>query len=424
MDGMADRMEITEVNCATSPDAGLVLLAPRQGARYDQYFFRVAGCLTVGDASAVEVWNDAEVIGVCPLGQAPPDASGAQSSREFAVECAAVGLPDSFSLSIMVVLSGNTRVRLGRIHGRMRSIGSAYEPRFQPLMVTSLGRTGTTWLMRLLVQHPAVAAYPAYPYESRFAGYWIQMLKVLSGAADHVRSSGPNSFSENPYLIGHNPFYRPVLPELGTVRRWYATDYVEELAAFCQRSTDEVYERIAAELDHPDATFFVEKTNPGPVPALVHQLYSGAREVVLVRDFRDMVSSMLAFNRKRGYDAFGRENTDDDVEFVRSMGRSVDCLLKDWKLRSSSALLVRYEDLMSMPVTTLRRVFQHAGIDDSEALSSQVVEDAGQQSVEMDQHRTTDKGDRSVGRWKMDLDPEMQEACDEAFGPALGVFGY
>ena len=36
------------------------------------------------------------------------------------------------------------------------------------------------------------------------------------------------------------------------------------------------------------------------------ELYPRAREVILVRDFRDMVSSMFAFNAKRGFQGFRR----------------------------------------------------------------------------------------------------------------------
>ena len=39
--------------------------------------------------------------------------------------------------------------------------------------------------------------------------------------------------------------------------------------------------------------------------ALTAELYPDAREVFLVRDFRDMVASIFAFNRKRGVRGFG-----------------------------------------------------------------------------------------------------------------------
>ena len=46
------------------------------------------------------------------------------------------------------------------------------------------------------------------------------------------------------------------------------------------------------------------------------ELYPDSREVFLVRDFRDMVSSILAFNAKRGARGFGRAAAETDAGYV------------------------------------------------------------------------------------------------------------
>ena len=58
-----------------------------------------------------------------------------------------------------------------------------------------------------------------------------------------------------------------------------------------------------------DATFFVEKftsfaesSDPArSVPAMIAELYPGAREIVLIRDLRDVVCSISAFTKKYAY---------------------------------------------------------------------------------------------------------------------------
>ncbi len=49
---------------------------------------------------------------------------------------------------------------------------------------------------------------------------------------------------------------------------------------------------------------------------MIREVYPRAQEVILVRDFRDMVASILAYNAKRGYTAFGREHVDNDEEYI------------------------------------------------------------------------------------------------------------
>jgi hypothetical protein len=43
---------------------------------------------------------------------------------------------------------------------------------------------------------------------------------------------------------------------------------------------------------------------------------------------------------------------------------------------------------------------------------------------ESDGHRTVPDPADSIGRWRTDLSPELQSACEEALGPALRSFGY
>ena len=80
----------------------------------------------------------------------------------------------------------------------------------------------------------------------------------------------------------------------------WGSDHVADLATFAQQRIDAVYRQVAA-LGDGRAEFFAEKCLPeGNVPQLLRELYPDAREVFLVRDFRDMLCSIRAFNEKRG----------------------------------------------------------------------------------------------------------------------------
>src|SRR5947209_4471444 len=97
---------------------------------------------------------------------------------------------------------------LAVVRGKHQPLRTNYNARFQPLMVTSvLGRTGRTWVMHLLAQHPQIVARRNYPYENYSASYWIHMLKVLGEPVNHHQSSTPGGFLSDLWLLGHHPFH-------------------------------------------------------------------------------------------------------------------------------------------------------------------------------------------------------------------------
>ncbi|HUE60096.1 MAG TPA: hypothetical protein VMO88_10975, partial [Acidimicrobiales bacterium] len=138
----------------------------------------------------------------------------------YSLHVGLIGLPQSFSLTIRSVMADGSYVTLGRILGQRSPIRTAYAPRLQPLMLTSLGRMGTTWMMRLLSEHPAVVTYRDYPYEVMAARYWAHQLRVLAAPADYSASSDPDSFGADLWRVGHNPFYGQLLRRSPATARW------------------------------------------------------------------------------------------------------------------------------------------------------------------------------------------------------------
>ena len=86
--------------------------------------------------------------------------------------------------------------------------------------------------------------------------------------------------------------------------------------------------------------------------------------MILVRDFRDVVSSVLAFNRKRGYPGFGREHVDSDAEYI-PRGYALKQALESstrWQRAEGRRAPGRYEDLLTHPEQTLQAVFEFVGV--------------------------------------------------------------
>jgi len=197
-----------------------------------------------------------------------------------------------------------------------------------------------------------------------------------------------------------------------------------QLAGMFQSRIEAVYEQIAA-LRGKRPAYFAEKLVPNNTPTLVSELYPDAREIFLVRDFRDMVSSMLAFNVKRGgRELLGRDLASTNADFVLEQVRNgVLRLFKSWTRRGHAAHVVRYEDLLIKPQETLDDVLAYLGLEAGEA-TVPMLQRMSPDTPHGREHRTTRSAEESIGRWKHDLGPELQAVCERTLGFALEAFGY
>jgi len=346
----------------------------------------------------------------------------------FQLEFSVLGLPSPVDLEIRARWDDDTEIPLATLRLRYPPLQTSYIPQFQPLILTSLGRTGSTWFMRLLSQHPQIITHRAHPYETRIAQYWLQMLRVLAQPADLVASTPHEGFEQTLTWIGANPFGRSgLLPPAPTT--WLANDYVEHLATFCQQSIDGLYRQLAQAQQQATGEeqpcYFAEKWVISPNSELCWQLYPQAREVILVRDFRDMVCSMLAFNAKRGYASFGRQKVASDAEFIHDRVLTFATKLHHrWQQRPDQIQIVRYEDLIQSPVPTLTRLLTYLDLPALPATIAQMQATAQADSDTLQAHRTSTSIAASIGRWRTDLSPALQQICHEVLAGPLHAFGY
>jgi hypothetical protein len=204
--------------------------------------------------------------------------------------------------------------------------------------------------------------------------------------------------------------------------RWFGRAYVEEAGTFVRRSVESFYARLAEAQGTRRPAYFAEKWSPSDLPWIAWSVYPQARELFLVRDPRDIVCSILAFGKKRGQPSFGRERHPSDEEFVRSFRAPLERLLESWRKRHEMGRLVRYEDLIERPVESLCEIFEYLELDSSAAHG--IVARARDERTELELHRTSRDPASSMGRWREDLEPNLQEACVRSFGDVLEQFGY
>jgi hypothetical protein len=331
-----------------------------------------------------------------------------------------------FGLEVHATLEDGSRVRIGRIEGERHPLRTPTGPAIQPLMLNTIGRSGSTWLAGLLSAHPDVVGYRAMQFETRVATYWTSVFQALSQPRSYLSQIVPTNLeSDRRWWLGDEAKGSPNLED-PPLESWLGNGAVEDVAAMCRDRIEAFFRQVAARQGKPGATYFLEKFLSEPVVLdLLGELYPEAGEVILVRDFRDVVSSVLAFNRKRGYQAFGREHVDSDAEYIRGIAhRQALGVLQRWEEQKDKAHLVRYENLLTEPEETLTGILEFVGVNASPDVVAETLQRARDDSPSMDHHRTAKDPAATIGRWREDLSPELIAACAESLDPVLEAFGY
>ena len=352
-----------------------------------------------------------------------PDVTTKQA-RGFLTTCSLLGLPREFTVLVEARLEDGP-VTIAHIDGTRRALDTGYRPTYSPIMLKTMGRAGSTWVTHVIGAHPEAIAYRPFDFEPRMLDYWLEIVRMLTGPHAYAQAIAPD-VRDSAWWDGRARWLGPLLlqDEPG-VEHWVETESVEEFAAFAQRRVDSLYRHVAESQEKPAAVRFVERVHDWPERLLARELYEDARTIFLVRDPRDLLASRMAFNRRTGQAQFGFDKATDPEQYVHGWMRAeVGEWIDSWQ-EDEDGLLLRYEDLMERPDEVLHDVFEHAMLDSGAQTVAATLERAmAHKDDRQARHKTSAGGPGSIGRWREDLSPALQEACAEAFGDALEALGY
>ena len=301
-------LEISGVTLCPSDD--LITAAyidyPRTGP-VDGYAFDVYGwVVSMAPVAEVEFVHEGIVIACCELEVERPDVAkkfGSSSRVGFWKAIGTVGLTPAFTIGLRVVFKDGRRREVAEIRGTQH-LTSAFTPTMQPITVTSPGRSGSTLLMRMLAEHPDIIVHERFPYEQRVCSYWMHFVQVLATPVDTSQAESFEFWTDRKRLIPFPSFFLdPVFAgSVGpTVDRWYGSDQVEEFARVAQATVESFYREHARGRKRATPSFFAEKFAPADhIRSIMWQLYPRTREIFLIRDPRDTLVSVRAFDNKRG----------------------------------------------------------------------------------------------------------------------------
>jgi hypothetical protein len=426
-------LEITDLEQRQAAKAllGCRLDGPKPGATSATYGFELVGWALAEDAplSRVEVVQEGRTVAETVPDEARRDIATAfpavaHADRSgFRVPVGALDLRQDFELSVFAHRADGPRIEVGKVRGERATLPAGSDDLIQPLMVNTIGRSGSTWLVWLLSCLSESVSVSPWSADARVGSYWTSVLQTLARPQGYLAQLDPGPVGQRTWWFDR-PDLKFGVGDSRSLEAWLGGEAVESLAGMCQSRIETFYSRLAGPGERP--RFFVEKYLPHQtVTDLLAEMYPGSREVILVRDFRDMLCSVIAFNRKRGYAAFGRANAGSDAEYVETViSSSAQWLRRRLQERGEAAHLVRYEDLIQDPVPALEAIMGYLGLETSEQAIAATLERAEADSPKVDEHRTTDNISASIGRWKRDLPPELAPVCAEVLDPVLTEFGY
>jgi hypothetical protein len=429
---MAEESELIEISeVAHDPSAALAgaeINLPVPGDRLPTYALDVRGWAIGRDErlTGVELVAEGAVAGAVSLDVERPHvaaAHGVDPRIGFRALVNALALPTDFELDLNAIGAAGARLRIGAVRGRRAALPAREGTGLEPLIVTTLGRTGSMLLMRLLEAHPEVLVLRPHRYEQRVAGYWSEVMLALTDPSSQLRQLAPAGSLDRPrWWLGDEGPTPGFNPQAG-LARWLGSDAAVALAGICRGRIDALYAEAAAACPDKRPRYFAEKHTLRSA-AVTAELYPDPREVFLVRDFRDMVSSILAFNRKRGVRGFGEGSADGPLDYVDRLAGWAEGLVRRLDRRRAQSHVLRYEDLVRDPRAALTALLEYLGVDAREPAVGAMVASLHTEMPELAQHTTSPDAEGSIGRWRSDLDEELKRACERSFGPALAAFGY
>jgi hypothetical protein len=425
---------IVEVEILSSDEIlGFWLDEPLPGEQPEMYSIHVRGWVIGKRKNVVEVQIkiDQHILVKTPVNVIREDvgkkypAALKNNSFGFDVRIGLTGLSNRQKLTVQAVFEekeNHNAESLAHITLSRRCFYQG-ETLLAPLMITSMGRTGTTWSMRLLSQHPSIVIYKKYPYEAKVGLNSTLNFIILSGLFENnLDPELLHLLKKSKLLAGHN------IRDQQT-RNLLERSYYKNLIDCTRNIIDNFYRQIAAAQGISAPVYFAEKFLLDQISAywaqdIVREIYPNAREIFLIRDLRDVVTSVLAFNKKRGWMDFGRDRFDSDEEYIRAMGRVSRFILKRWERVQTSVYLLRYEDLILQPFEAMKGLLEYLHLENDDLTLHSMMNDAMQFSKELEEHRTTETPLSSVGRWSRELSPHLQALANQEFGEMLTAYGY
>jgi hypothetical protein len=287
---------------------------------------------------------------------------------------------------------------------------SAHRPN-GPILLSTSGRTGSTAVMAVLAQHPNIVVAGTRPYEIELGCYYAYALRTLIANGDHHKSLRTDNITaiENRFKIGFNPYFKAghgeVFRDPAVLERYMSGRLPARLGSAFRDIILDYYEEVARDQETDYPIYFAEKSLPEQESRRgIRFMFPKVREIVLIRDLRDVVCSSTSSSGT----SFDRA-----LEATATAARQFQAIEAQ---KNSSVMFLKYEDFVLDNAKSIERLFRFLG------LVSIASDEQGMKDL-FTVHATSSTPTASIGRWRKDLTAEQCKRC-EVLDPFLNYFEY
>ncbi len=281
-----------------------------------------------------------------------------------------------------------------------------------PILVTASGRSGTTILMKRLLQSPDITVVDKYPYEVKILAYYAHAYDVMTSSVNYTSPPDLGDYFSKMTRIGQNPFnhyeYENIFSDPYALYDFFEKRLPRKLMESFKSIILDFYEYVENRAGSSSSKYFAEKVDLlHCTRSFTHAAFDQTKEIVLVRDPRDLFCS---------YRSFWQTPADEAVSALKSIADEM------VRLHSSKdknkMIFVKYEDLVLQTEKTLYNISQFLNLDQN------LEADPKSDSKLFESHGTSENINASVNRWKKDLNAGEIEQFEFMFSEFLNVYNY
>lgn len=237
----------------------------------------------------------------------------------------------------------------------------ASTPRAQtpvPILITAMGRSGTSLLMNRLASHVDIVVAGEFPYEIKMLSYYSLAFRTLVSEGERDRSTDPDRMASEAerFSIGFNPFnhpnHRSVLGNqalhddffLGTVPAIIGEGFKDIILRY--------YDLVRIRSGKLRTRYLAEKIHPDMTSRLVPRfLFGTVKEIVLIRDPRDLLCSFDSYWKFSGEEA------------IESIANTMNAMAAICQEQREDIIVVKFEDLVLRQPETLGSIAAFLELD-------------------------------------------------------------
>ncbi len=305
---------------------------------------------------------------------------------------------------------------------RTRAIRARWaEDGFESQLVWVFGspRSGSTWLLYLLAEHPAIVPVNEpligvylTPFLSDLPGFDATSLETKDFSIRKVKERAPDQFFSE-------QFSRVWEPALGRMMR-------ERFKAHAVNYPPDV--------PISNARVVLKEPNGSQSADLLMRALPGSRLLFLLRDGRDVVDSELAANLSGSWVSAqfpGVQGVTNGarLEFAVQSAHKwlwrTEVVQRAYAEHRGPRLIVRYEELLRDPTTHLREIFAWLELPiDESRLAAWIDKHSFEQVPEEARGAREFFREARPGAWRENLSDEEQSAVEDVIGPKLRELDY